>query len=988
MGSRNRKGVRTTAARGRSQAGAAAQRALARVASMGWRTTDEEEIRKRNLRAQAEPMEIRNLDPGEGFFSNFAVASEAGGMVYAVEIRSLTTRDNSCTCTDNRVSRLGTCKHIEAVLEQLRSERPRKFRQASAHGSPKAEIFLKRDGRVEVALAPLPAGFRGAGKSVLQRYFTADGTLRGAPEDAVPALSRALASLRPQAGERVRISREVIAWAEARARLKFRETARRSYFQDLEAGKRSSQLLSLPLYPYQEEGMLHLAFGERMMLADEMGLGKTVQAIAACVLLRELRGIERVLVVSPASLKTEWEEQIQKFTDLPLQILSGNRTHRCAAYRHPAFFNLTNYEQVLRDVVDINRVLSPDVVILDEAQRIKNWSTKTAQAVKRLASPFAFVLTGTPLENRIDEIYSIVEFLDPSVFGPLFRFNREFYVLDDRGRPQGYQNLEELRRRARPLMLRRRKDEVEEQLPERVDNNYFVEMAPEQISLYTEYQEKVARLASVAKRRPLTKEEMMLLMKWLACMRMLCDTTYILNPESRVCPKLPELANVIEDLGLRNGRKALIFSEWARMLELVRDLADEMGLGYAWHTGSVPQTQRRREINRFKNDPDCNLFLSTDSGGVGLNLQAASVVINLDLPWNPARLEQRIARAWRKNQRHPVNVVNLISQNTIEHRMLATLALKRDLAAGIVDGIGDLASLKMSSGREAFLERLRLVMGTELTEPSGDGGRRDRTAPAAATIGAGAAARAGERFRQGVLSELSSRVQLLRSRPGTGETGGATFVVVDEGAEQLRPVIARLHRESGQTGDIEVLDRRTFETLERLAALGLIVWPEKGVHETHRSPALKRAGPAPETALRREAERLMGEADRKAKMVRLLAEGRFHVEAVAALKETLETTLRALMCAADTAFPVKGEPAGEAKRPVDVSAVEIQSRLVAQGILSEGEAAHALLLRGLAASPDLPAETAEGMIGPGLALIESAGAALARAALSDAPSTQ
>ena len=115
---------------------------------------------------------------------------------------------------------------------------------------------------------------------------------------------------------------------------------------------------------------------------------------------------------------------------------------------------MTNYEQILRDVREINEVLAPDVIILDEAQRIKNWNTKTAQAVKRLASPYAFVLTGTPLENRIDEIYSIIEFLDPHLFGPLFRFNREFYTLDERGRPMGYKNMAELRRRVRPVMLR------------------------------------------------------------------------------------------------------------------------------------------------------------------------------------------------------------------------------------------------------------------------------------------------------------------------------------------------------------------------------------------------------------------------------------------------------------------------------------------------------------------------------------------------------
>ncbi len=173
--------------------------------------------------------------------------------------------------------------------------------------------------------------------------------------------------------------------------------------------------------------MLHLAFTGRALLADEMGLGKTVQAIAACELLRQITGIRRILVISPASLKGEWEEQITKFTALPSLIIQGPRARRLRQYDQPAFFSVASYEQIRSDVEEINTILAPDVIILDEAQRIKNWQTKTAVSVKRLKSPYTFVLTGTPVENRIDEIYSITQFLDPYLFGPLFRFNRDYY---------------------------------------------------------------------------------------------------------------------------------------------------------------------------------------------------------------------------------------------------------------------------------------------------------------------------------------------------------------------------------------------------------------------------------------------------------------------------------------------------------------------------------------------------------------------------------
>jgi SNF2 family DNA or RNA helicase len=263
-----------------------------------------------------------------------------------------------------------------------------------------------------------------------------------------------------------------------------------------------------------------------------MGLGKTIQAIAACALLHRLGQASHVLVVTPASLKTEWEEQIQRFTTLPYQLVYGSRQYRLKAYIGAPFFTLVNYEQMLMDTLDVNARLKPDVVILDEAQRIKNWDTKTAQAIKRLRSRYAFVLTGTPIENRIDELHSIMDFLDPTALGPLFRFNRDFYELDDRGRPQAYRNLGQLHQRIKPYLLRRRKADVETELPARTDRNHFVALSDEQKIRYDDHQAQITRLMAAAKRRPLTQQEQDKLMRELAMARMVCDTNYIPNNAS------------------------------------------------------------------------------------------------------------------------------------------------------------------------------------------------------------------------------------------------------------------------------------------------------------------------------------------------------------------------------------------------------------------------------------------------------------------------
>ena len=168
-------------------------------------------------------------------------------------------------------------------------------------------------------------------------------------------------------------------------------------------------------------------------------------------------------------------------------------------------------------------------------------------------------------------------------------------------------------------------------------------MTEAQTKVYEDYEYLARRLAALAERRPLTAEEFEKLQRHLACMRMVCDTLYILGGDADECPKMDEIEKLIPDLLEDPQCKIIVFSEWVRMLELVRAFAVEANIEFAWHTGSVPQTRRREEIKRFREDPDCRLFLSSEAGGVGLNLQVADTVINMDQPWNPAKLDQRIA---------------------------------------------------------------------------------------------------------------------------------------------------------------------------------------------------------------------------------------------------------------------------------------------------------------------------------------------------------
>jgi hypothetical protein len=869
----------------------------------GWRSTDEDEIERRRDRAATEGLAIAATESRYAVFGTFQVGSRTGGL-YEVEIRSLGERVNSCSCLDHRINGLGSCKHVEAVLAWLarrRTAQPRGGTAAPAakERSGRVEIFLDRRAEPSTVQVQWPAGgaLPAALRALLGRFFGTAGQLRGDALTALPKLARQLVQRRVHAG--VRLSRELQPWLDEERRKAARATARSHFLADVEAGRRSMDLLALPLYPYQREGMLHLAFTERALLADEMGLGKTVQAVAACELLRQIRGVERVLVISPASLKAEWEEQIAKFTGLPSRVIQGSRALRLRQYAPGSFFYLANYEQILIDGEDIQRHLAPDIVILDEAQRIKNWQTRTAQAVKRLRSPYAFVLTGTPIENRIDELYSLVQFLDPALFGPLFRFNRQYYELDDRGRPAGLKNLDELSRRIAGVLLRRRKSEVEDQLPGRTVNNFFIAMEPEQVLRYTEYEQRVARLVAVAERRPLTPAELDQLHRWLACMRMLCDTPFILDADCRVCPKLSELEEILAEMLAEPATKILIFSEWERMLALVREQVEEMGVGLAWHTGSVPQHRRREEIRRFKTDADCRLFLSTDTGAVGLNLQAANVVINLDLPWNPARLEQRIARAWRKHQTRAVNVINLVSEGTIEHRMLPLLAQKQALADGVLDGRGALRSMALPSGQAAFLERVRAVTGVlhPGAEPAGP-------------PSAGAETEA-ERLRRAMVGQWEDRLQLLELRrdPAGRETVIAVLDRVTAAErDDAAAMLGRSFAGDSPLPTIELFDPGTFAAVERLVDAGVLQFTAAATTVLHGSP-MRSVEPEDAARLRRQMRlrELCDQAERKGRMASVLAAGGFPIEALAPLRDALEIALHAHAFAAG----------GVEDRPVD-----------------------------------------------------------------------
>ena len=661
------------------------------VASTAHRSASEQELLGAEERARQERFDsavtqvrVRHVG-GDRWFGTWEARSTGlygqAAKVWTVQIRALVEPLNHCDCPDFANNRLGTCKHIEAVLHHLRKRAPKKFERLARRGPPMPVIAVDwtGDDGPEVVLRRTDSA-SGELRVLLERHFEPDGRFAG-------RLPEGLFSLGHELGGRtdVLLGNDVLSLARRHAEDDVHALRAERVKREIRSAGDRLPGVHARLYPYQVDGVAFLAASGRALLADDMGLGKTLQAIAAVKWLSSHEGVRRTLVVCPASLKAQWAREIERFTGDDTLVIGGPAAQRGVQWRSRSPWTIVNYELLLRDRTVIQTDLAPDLLILDEAQRIKNWRTKSAAAVKQLQTRYAFVLTGTPLENRLEDLYSLMQVIDPRLLGPLWRFLAAFHVVDPRGAVLGFRNLGALRKRLTPVMLRRDRSLVRDQLPDRIQLQLDVPLTDRQRELHDEAASNAARLASIMKRRPLTPQEHNRLMAALQTARMACDAAGLVDKETTGSPKLTELGRLLEELCVDGARKVVVFSEWERMTAMAEGVARELGLGTVRLHGGVPSARRGALIDRFREDPSVQVFLSTDAGGVGLNLQAATALINLDLPWNPAKLEQRIARIHRLGQREPVQVVLLVAQDSYEQRVETLIQGKQDLFDNVVD---------------------------------------------------------------------------------------------------------------------------------------------------------------------------------------------------------------------------------------------------------------------------------------------------------------
>ncbi|MCP5003325.1 MAG: DEAD/DEAH box helicase [Planctomycetes bacterium] len=672
---------------------------------------------QRVLRKQfAEQQNYKLKNSGDHpFFSQFYLTNPETEKTYKLFIHGDVPGDNSCSCPDFRINNLGTCKHIEFALFTLKKKRGAKKAFGAVQSFPYSEVYLhyglKREVRFRAG-KEIPARL----STLVKEFFDSNNILK---DTHILNFHQFMNNPYLAGGHEVRCYDDVMSFIaehqDARHRVEIVKRRVKGGAKD----PLFNNILKTKLYPYQKEGALFAVKAGRCLIGDDMGLGKTIQALTAAEMMVKLFHIRKVLIVSPTSLKYQWKTEIEKFCGRSACVIEGLNHNRKQLYREDTFYKLVNYELVFRDIEYISN-WSPDLIILDEAQRIKNWRTRTAKCVKQLDSTFAIVLTGTPIENRIEELHSIMEFIDRHHLGPLYRFVEKHRVVDGGGKVIGYKGLQSIRRTLENVLIRRKKSDVLKQLPDRIDKNFFVPMTKEQNVIHDENYEIVVKLVAKWRRyKFLCEADQRRLQIALNFMRMAADNTYLVDKKTIHGPKIDELEVIVKELVLEGGEKAVIFSQWLRMTELVEGVLKRNGIEYVHLNGSVPSKKRKDLMVRFKEDPDCMVFLSTDAGGVGLNLQSGSIVINMDIPWNPAVLEQRIGRVHRLGQKRSVRVINFVSSSSIESRILELLKFKKSLFAGALDAEGEDVVMVGESQIKRFVKTVETVTETmEKSDPA------------------------------------------------------------------------------------------------------------------------------------------------------------------------------------------------------------------------------------------------------------------------------
>ncbi len=450
--------------------------------------------------------------------------------------------------------------------------------------------------------------------------------------------------------------------------------------------------LKADLRPYQKDGFSWLVFLHELnsggILADDMGLGKTIQTIALLLWAKGKYKRKLNLVVAPTSVVPNWEREINKFAPtLKTVVWQGPNRSQRAPELEKADVMITSYALLRRDE-ELLQALDLRYVILDEAQHIKNPMSQTARSAKKLSSERRLALTGTPIENRLSELWSIFDFVSPGLLGQLKTFEERIARPIDRG---DMETAQRLRTTIKPFVMRRVKSDVAEDLPDKIEQEMIVPLAEEQAKLYKQILRQVRKsVLSEVEKQGVAKSQIQILAALTRLRQVACDPRLMKLPdtdfEADDSGKLGALREIVDE-AVDGGHRVLVFSQFVTMLDYIRAALDEDGVRYEYLDGSTKD--RIERVDRFNQDTSVPVFLiSLKAGGTGLNLTGADTVVHFDPWWNPAVEDQATDRAHRIGQTKNVNVYKLIAAGTVEEKILELSAKKRELVSNVLSTEG------------------------------------------------------------------------------------------------------------------------------------------------------------------------------------------------------------------------------------------------------------------------------------------------------------
>ena len=502
--------------------------------------------------------------------------------------------------------------------------------------------------------------------------------------------------------------------------------------------------IKLPLLNYQKLGVMYaMANDDGMLLGDQMGLGKTPQAIATAVHRKNSIGAKSCLIIVPASLKWNWPIEIDKFSDENYIVIDGPPKHRVSQWLGKLvtksighgkyeecyasdvgkpFFYIVNYELLLEDLFGgrkfkindgddakaVERKLKMagkakvrattlesvkdktwDCIIIDEAHAIKSHSSARTKNVKKMKGNFRMALTGTPMDGRLEELHSIMEFVKPGLFPSKSRFMSKHAVLDWFGKVKEYRHVSLVRDKIRPYFLRRLKKQVLKDLPDKTYQNRIITLSAKEEKLYKE----------IADREHPATEESLAIVKVIRC-KQFCDHPELIGEDDCGSSKMDDFKDIITELILKNGEKVIVFTQYKTMLDIIDREMKALGMKVLRIDGDTKKTLRATYQAQFSDDPTIDAVIGTEAMSQGLNLQAASYVVNYDDNWAPAIMRQREDRAHRHGQRNAVIVINFICKDTIEENIRELLVGKEEFTDEVLGDNADVATLRRLNALE------------------------------------------------------------------------------------------------------------------------------------------------------------------------------------------------------------------------------------------------------------------------------------------------